>query len=76
MYALPRFHTVTPFGDVYLIFRPLGRIVCGKFFTINLKTATKWKWMKCCGRALKFKKPSNNGPLKETVFFHVFHIKL
>lgn len=32
--------------------------------------------MKCCGRALKFKKPSNNGPLKETVFFHVFHIKL
>lgn len=32
--------------------------------------------MKCCGRALKFKKPSDNCPLKEAILFHVFCTKL
>lgn len=32
--------------------------------------------MKRCGRALKFKKPSDNGPLEATVLFHVFLSRL
>lgn len=30
-YVLPRFHTVAPFGDIYLILRPLER----EFFVEN-----------------------------------------
>lgn len=37
-YAPPRFHTVTSFGDICLIFRPSGRVLCGTFFTFHLKT--------------------------------------
>lgn len=32
--------------------------------------------MKWCGRALKFKKASRSGPLKDTVLFHIFCTKL
>lgn len=31
---------------------------------------------KCRGRALKFKKRSDNGPLKETILFRVFPVRL
>lgn len=31
---------------------------------------------KCRGRALKFKKLSDNGPLEEAILFHVFPVRL
>lgn len=40
------------------------------------KPSSRMEMGKCRGRALKFKKRSDNGPLKETILFRVFPVRL
>lgn len=47
-----------------------------KILSLRFETVTNWKWMRCCGRAWKSKKPSDYEPLTGPVVLHIFRIKL